>query len=99
MDVPSELGSEERRGYNGANAGDNMNNDEQNMEDDDEEVHVSANGELEQLTQNRMDIKQSLAKSRYTTDKDIFSEYGDEDDDDVASERNSPVQHYGAANA
>ena len=45
-----------------------------------------------------MDIKESYAKSRYTTDKndDMFSEY--EDDDDVASERNSPVHNYGAAN-
>ena len=91
MDVASELGSEERRGNVGANG-------MQVEADDDEEVHISANGELQELIQNQMDIKESYAKSRYTTDKndDVFSEY--EDDDDVASERNSPVHNYGAAN-
>ena len=62
---------------------------------DDEHVHISADGDLRELIQNRIDIKESYAKTRYTTDKDdVFSEY--EDDDDVASERNTP---YGAANA
>ena len=42
MDVASELGSEERRGNVGANG-------MQVEADDDEEVHISANGELQEL--------------------------------------------------
>ena len=67
MDVASELGSDQDRARNRVNViGDAI--------EDEEEIGVSANGDIEELTQSRIDFtNQSYANERYT-EKDIFSD-------------------------
>ena len=90
MDVASEL--DNKNGPNGRG----LENEQEGEEV--EQVRISKNGDdLQELMQNRMDIKMSYANSRYTgyTEKDIFSEYDEDEgdmDDDVASEHNELAQ-------
>ena len=90
MDVASEL--DNKNGPNGRGLENGQEGEEV------EQVRISKNGDdLQELMQNRMDIKMSYANSRYTgyTEKDIFSEYDEDEgdmDDDVASEHNELAQ-------
>lgn len=75
MDVASELGGNRDRGRSGANAL------ECAIDENEEQIRVSMNSNLQELTQNRIDLADSSYVNERYTEKDIFSE---DDDQEIA---------------